>query len=343
MYKIQYTERNNKKANEYETRSLLYLLTMRADSDDISLFFVDCMNDLTGSNDDCTKLWDTQAKGVSSLNPTKIGIALITLFENYITELEFTHHILLIPKLNEGYLVNEDLSSFTFDNFKEEKQSFVINGLQGEYKRRNENTISQLIIDKVGEFINKVTFVVGEDKEKYIKEITLFKNKDSHSVNFYQKIFDEIRDKQTALKNICVEGIEINHPSELLPFKKFLRGNDIKLMVLNRFVGTELFKGSAIPNSYFDEVKNLGNQDRLDLIQDNNERISRTFFNKNNKKYFWLLLENIMHTIAKNQTSDSRIIYEKLDNRLIKANYTMDEQSIIFFISIIKDGINDNN
>ena len=114
-------------------------------------------------------------------------------------------------------------------------------------------------------------------------------------------------------------------------------------MVLNRFVGTELFKGSAIPNSYFDEVKNLENQDRLDLIQDNNAKISRTFFNKNNKKYFWLLLENIMHTIAKNRTSDSRIIYNKLDEGLINANYTMDEQSMIFFISIIKDGINDNN
>jgi hypothetical protein len=70
MYKIQYTERNNKKANDYETRSLLYLLAMHEDSDDISLFFVDCVNDLTGSNDDCSKLWDTQAKGVSSLNPT---------------------------------------------------------------------------------------------------------------------------------------------------------------------------------------------------------------------------------------------------------------------------------
>ncbi len=343
MYKIQFTERNNKKANEYETRSLLYLLSMRDDSDDISIFFVDCINDLTGSNDDCTELWDTQAKGVNSLNPTKIGIALITLFENHISDLEFSHHILLIPKLKEGYLENEELSSFAFDNFKEEKQSYVINGLQGEYKRRNDNAISQLIIDKIDEFINKVTFVVGEKKEKYIKEITLFKNKDSHSENFYKKIFDEIRDKQTALKNICVEGVEIEHPSELLPFKKFLRGNDIKLMVLNRFVGTELFKGSAIPNSYFDEVKNLDNQDRLDLIQDNNAKISRTFFNKNNKKYFWLLLENIMHTIAKNRTSDSRIIYNKLDEGLINANYTMDEKSMIFFISIIKDGINDNN
>jgi hypothetical protein len=343
MYKIQYTERNNKKANEYETRSLLYLLSMRDDSDEISLFFVDCINDLTGSNDDCTKLWDTQAKGVSSLNPTKIGVALITLFENYISELEFTNHILLIPKLNEGYLKNENLLSFTFENFIEAKKAFVINGIKDEYKKRNGNSISQQIIEKVEKFIMKVTFVVGVEKENYIKEIAHFKNKDSHSTAFYQKIFDEIRDKQSALKNICIEGIEISHPLELLSLNKFLRGNEIKLMVLNRFVGTELFKGSAIPNSYFDEVKTLDNQDRLDLIQDNNSKISRTFFNKNNKKYFWLLLENIMLTIAKNKTSESRTIYEKLDVNLINANYTMDEQSTIFFISLIKDGINDAN
>lgn len=340
MYKIQYTERNNKKANDYETRSLLYLLSMREDSDDISLFFVDCVNDLTGSNDNCTELWDTQAKGVSSLNPTKIGIALITLLENYISELEFTHHILLIPKLREGYLINETLLSFDFENFIETKKSFVINGLSCEYEKRNGNSISQSTID---EFIAKITFVIGEEKEAYIKEIIHFKNKDSHSTDFYKRIFNEIRDKQSALKNICVEGIEINHPSELIALNKFLRGSDIKLMVLNRFVGTELFKSSAIPNSYFNEVRNIGNQDRLDLLQENNSKISRTFFNKNNKKNFWLLLENIMITIAKNKDDEARTIYEKLNMSLVNSNYTMDEQSIIFFISIIKDGINDNN
>jgi hypothetical protein len=340
MYKIQYTERNNKKANDYETRSLLYLLAMHEDSDDISLFFVDCVNDLTGSNDDCSKLWDTQAKGVSSLNPTKIGIALITLFENFISELDFTHHILLIPKLKEGYLINEAILSFDFGNFIETKKSFVINGLISEYEKRNGNSISHSIID---DFFDKVTFIVGEEKDAYIKEIIHFKNKDSHTTDFYKRIFNEIRDKQSALKNICIEGIEINHPSELIALNKFLRSSDIKLMVLNRFVGTELFKGSAIPNSYFNEVSNIGNQDRIDLIQENNSKISRTFFNKNNKKNFWLLLENIMITIAKNKEDEARNIYEKLNKSLITSNYTLDEQSIIFFISIIKDGINDNN
>lgn len=343
MYKIQYTEKNNKTANEYETRSLLYLLSMRDDSEDITLFLVDCVNDLTGSNDDCSQLWDTQAKGVKSLNPRKIGVALITLFENYISELNFTNHILLIPKLKEGYLKNEELLKFTLDNFIDEKIIFIHKGLQNEYQKRNKNRISQAIIEKITEFAKKVTFVIGEGKENYIKSIVQFKNMDLHSTDFYHKIFDEIRDKQSGLKNICVEGTNINHPKELLSLNKFLKGNDVKLMVLNRFIGNELFKSNAIPNSYFDEVKTLENQDRLDLLQENNSKITMTFFNKNNKKFFWLLLENILQIIVKNKEDKSRRIFEQLDVKLIKANNTMDEQSIIYFISIIKDGINDAN
>lgn len=342
MYQIQYTERNNKKASEYETRSLLYLLTMRADSEEISLFFIDCLNDLTGSNESCSTLWDTQSKGVNSLNPTKIGESLITLFENYISELEFNFHILLMPKLKEGYLVDESLLTFGFNNFLSEKKTYIIDGLKNEYKRRNNNNISQNIIGNVDQFLQKTVFVIGQEKEKYIQEIVHFKNKDSHSSDFYSSIFDEIRDKQTALKNINIEGVKIQHPSELVAYKKLLKGNDIKLMVLNRFIGTELFK-SDIPIYYLDEIKGMDRQDVKDLIQENNSKISRTFFNKNNKNSFWLLLENIMLVFAKDTNAEIRNIYDQIDKKLLKANYTMDEKSVLFFISLIKSGINVNN
>ena len=38
MYKFLYTERNNEKATEFETKSLLYLLSMREDSNEIDTF-----------------------------------------------------------------------------------------------------------------------------------------------------------------------------------------------------------------------------------------------------------------------------------------------------------------
>lgn len=50
MYKFLYTERNNEKATEFETKSLLYLLSMREDSNEIDTFLIDCFNDVTGTN-----------------------------------------------------------------------------------------------------------------------------------------------------------------------------------------------------------------------------------------------------------------------------------------------------
>ena len=344
MYKIKYTERNNKKASEYETRSLLYLLAMRKDSDEISIFFVDCLNDLTGSSEDCNKLWDTQAKGVSNLNPTKIGEALITLYENHISELDFMHSILLMPKLKDGYLNDENSMQYSFNNFLDNKKQYIINGLKNEYiRRQNIENITFEIEQSINEFLKKVLFVIGNNKETYIREIVQFKDKDSHSISFYSSIFDEIRDKQSALKNQFVEGLQITHPNELIKHEKYLKSNDIKLMVLNRFVGTELFKNNFIPNSYYDEVLGMDSQDRSDLIQENNTRISRTFFNKNNKISFWFLLENILNTINRNQLVDINWIYNNLDSKLINDNYTLDRSSLLFFISIIKDGLDHDN
>lgn len=37
------TEQNNAKANDFETKSLLYLMSFKSDSTDIDSFFVDCL------------------------------------------------------------------------------------------------------------------------------------------------------------------------------------------------------------------------------------------------------------------------------------------------------------
>ena len=117
MYKFCTTERNNAKANECETKAMLYLLSYRKDSDEIDAFLVDCFNDVTGSNNDVTKLWDVQSKNVKSLYPATIGIALITLFQNYVSNIDFAHYILFMPKLKKMYLQDETLPTYTINNF----------------------------------------------------------------------------------------------------------------------------------------------------------------------------------------------------------------------------------
>lgn len=48
MYKFKTTEQTNDKATEFETKSLLYLLTKIKGCSGISLFIIDCFNDVTG-------------------------------------------------------------------------------------------------------------------------------------------------------------------------------------------------------------------------------------------------------------------------------------------------------
>lgn len=48
MYKFKTSEQNNDKATEFETKSLLYLLTKIKGHSGISLFIIDCFNDVTG-------------------------------------------------------------------------------------------------------------------------------------------------------------------------------------------------------------------------------------------------------------------------------------------------------
>ena len=119
MYIFETTEQNNAKANDFETKSLLYLMSFKSDSTDIDSFFVDCFNDITGVSNDLLKLWDVQSKNVASLTPRTIGRHLITLFQNFISPLEFYEYILFIPKLKEDYLNDITLTEFKIDNFKD--------------------------------------------------------------------------------------------------------------------------------------------------------------------------------------------------------------------------------
>ena len=199
MYRFETTEQNNQKANDYETKALLYLLSFRKDSKSIETFAIDCFNDVTGCNKNFTILWDIQSKNVQSLTPKKIGIALITLFCNYEHDFPFEHFILIMPKLKEGYLLNENSGVFQFDNFQNNQKEKIKKGLAEEYFRRKNLNSEE---ERIKEFLEKITFVIGnKSKIEYIKNITKFKTNIMQD-KFFEDIFNEIRDIQTAYKNI---------------------------------------------------------------------------------------------------------------------------------------------
>jgi hypothetical protein len=72
LYTFKNTEITNKKASDFEKKSMLYLLGMRSDSNEIEIIAVDGFNDVTGAKDDFSKLVDVQSNNHSSLLPSKI-------------------------------------------------------------------------------------------------------------------------------------------------------------------------------------------------------------------------------------------------------------------------------
>ncbi len=97
-YILKNTEINNKKASEFETKSLLYLIGFRKDSSEVSLISIDCINDVTGVNENFDKLWDVQAKNHSTISPKRLGKFLFTLFDNHISDINFYEYILFVPR-----------------------------------------------------------------------------------------------------------------------------------------------------------------------------------------------------------------------------------------------------
>lgn len=142
MYKFKISEQNNDKATEFETKSLLYLLTKIKGQSGISLFTIDCFNGVTGVSENYSDSWDIQSKNVASVTPRTVGKALYTLFANYVSDIPFGHFILYLPQLKESYVENISTEVFDISNFKKTKVIDVKAGLIADIERRNDPDIN---------------------------------------------------------------------------------------------------------------------------------------------------------------------------------------------------------
>lgn len=338
MYIFKTTEQNNAKANDFETKSLLYLMSFKSDSIDIETFFVDCFNDITGASCDLLKLWDVQSKNVASLTPKAIGKHLVTLFQNFISSFNFYEYILFIPKLKSNYLNDATLTEFEIDNFKD--MSKIRNGLEEEFKRRESlESLYSIHDSQINDFLEQIYFVTDESsKANYIKNIIQFKSS-VRDDNFFESIFNDVRSKQTELKNISIHNKSVNSVSEVLKLNKHLTKRQLETLVINRIIGVELFKG-RIPNDFIDVIKEKSKSERKDMVQYCNSNLARLIFDKNsNKRLFWQMLENIL-ILSENKED----IYQILDiikqgriPKMINNDYTL-----LYLISMVQEGIEEN-
>lgn len=336
MYTFKNTEINNKKASDFETKSMLYLLGMRSDSHEIEIITVDCFNDVTGANDDFSKLWDVQSKNHSKLPPSKIGESLSTLYDNYVSSISFCDYILFIPKLNRDYLIDDSLNLYNYENINLKQREGIERKLKEKINGNKTGEIPPLFVD----FLSKITFV--EDNKKistYIKRISKFKNTKTVPEEVYDRIFNEIRNVQSSLKNSYIENEKISHASEVLNFNRHITKSVINTLLINRLVGIDIFSFPGVPIPFISFIAGKDEEEIKDLIQECNENLSRAFFDKNGCKEFWNLSEIIIGMIKNSPKGSVSYIYSKLESKIkIKTNYLTPE-TVRYMISLIKTGL----
>lgn len=340
MYTFKNTEINNKKASEFETKALLYLIGVRTDRDEIELITVDCFNDVTGVNEDFSKLWDVQSKNHQSFPPSKIGESLLTLYNNFISDFDFSSYILFVPPLNRDYLIDTTLSSYGYDNINDKQKKGIEKKLCD--KIAVENRGKPPLFD---DFLNHVTFV--EDNKKistYIKSIARFKNKKLISEELYESIFNEIRDVQTGLKNSFIENETIAQPKEVLKYNRHITKREINTLLISRLIGVEIFDISGfIPIPFLPVTSSLDSETVRDLLQVCNENLSRAFFDKNGCRNFWKVSEFIIQYTRENTRDDIYGVYQALLSKIkITTNY-LTKETVLYMISLVKTGIDNEN
>lgn len=339
-YEFKYTERNLERASDFETKTLLFLLGIDQIKYQICFLFIDCFNDISGSDKSCSVLWDYQSKGVSNMTPYKIGESLLTLFENYSSKLNFGKFAIFMPKPKSSYVEDESLLEFGIDNFGQHTKKIRL-GLEAEIRRRNKIvTLSIKELAKISSFLETVIFVIDRgEKQDYIKNLVSFKDKDLKPKEFYSEIFNEVRGVQFNKKLSSIHGHHIHSISDALEFNKHLESKDICVLVVNRLIGVDLFKRPAIPLGFLSEVASLNRNDAADLILECRTKISRALFDKNNKAIFWKFLEKAMIATNNNPSLTPQEIYTNIsDERKIKYGH-LSGQAGIFLISLIQEGL----
>lgn len=336
-YTFKNTEINNKKATDFETKSLLYLIGRRKDSKEVEYITFDCFNDVSGVNKKSDKIWDIQSKNEKSLSPKKIGKYFFTLFDNHTSPFDFTEYIFFCPILKTEYKIDENLNIYGIENIVDKTLTRIKSGLKEEILRVKGKSIDYSI--ELDLFLKKI--IIVEDTEldnEYIKSVTKFKNSEIKSNAFYQSVFQDLRDIQSAKKNTYIENSIIKQIKDVLKFNRHLYTKDIEVLIISRIIGCEVFEYKGIPLYFITVIDSLDFEDKKDTIQECNSNLSRAFFNKNSNHEFWKICEIIIEYLESQDITDVETIFNKLFNKYKFRISYLTPITIKYLIAIIIDG-----
>lgn len=343
-YTVRSSERTRSSGAEYETKALLYLMNLRSDSNEIHYFVVDFFNDLTGMDRFAESLWDVQSKGAKNNSPAAVGKELVKLFKNYLSDIDFKEYILFLGGVSSTVRVDDTLDIFDLSNVNPSALSKLKKGLKKEAEEKTYINDSDVTDSNIDDFLQKVTFVVDNNSpSEYVKAII----KDHPDIipeeRILSAIFNEIRNAQSELKNTVVEGVVIQTTDEVLRYCRHLTNSEIRLLALNRIINRNPVEKNSIPPSFLSIYTSWVPEKQRELLDGCVQTLCRALFNKNAASEFWNLFENIYSLIVANPTYTVQEIYQSLDTQIRNASPDFDAVSLKYFISVVKDGIQNDH
>lgn len=346
VYKITASEKTNERASDTETKALLYLMNFHPCKDDIDFFVIDFFNDVTGTNRFQDEAYDVQAKGRKNITPKQLGRFLVTLFKNYLSDLQFIDYILFVDGISSSALLTkkEEKDVLKIENFTKKAKDSIWEGLKEEANRKSYIPQDLISEDKIQSFLEQVSFVINhKNKADYIRAIMhnerfLINDEDA----YLQRIFNQIRDAQLAKKIPNVEGITINFLSDFRKYNRHLSVNEIKLMVLSRLLNkNSLIDGISVSFVNYLASINQSGLDQTAFINACRDKIFLMVYDKNNSDSYWKLFESIYSIVKSPQNINANIetIFTLLPRERIEAVRHLDRDAVLYFIALVKDAV----
>lgn len=339
-YIVRSTESKRGKASDYETKALLYLMGGRDDSCEIFSFAIDFFNDVTGLSVHANKVWDLQSKGNAAKGPKDIGKELVTLFKNYMSDLDFDFLILFMAGVPDSFRIDNNLNTFGVENIAERALEKVKKGLEEEATKKTYIEDEWINADNITSFLNKVIFVIDDkSKAEYVKSIISLNSRFVPSDEILDGVFNKIRDAQSAKKNTkSVEGETISHFRDVIHYDRTIKAQEIRLMVINTLVNRNIV-GYGTPQFFFPLIQNYDVIEQRKVIEDCQLQISLALFDKANSDSFWDLLSVIVEAVKVHKELGTSEIFSLIaDTNAVKSTL-MDVLSIQYLISVMKEAL----
>lgn len=338
-YTVSSSEKLRKSGADAETKAMLYLMNFHKDSSEMRYFIVDFFNDITGMDRMARKLWDVQSKATKTASAKGIGRELVTLFKNYLSDFSFVDYVIFMGGVPDTFRKDSSINIFDISNVKEKALDSVRKGLIEECEKKEYIENSAITDINIDGFLKVVWFVVdNKQPQDYIREII----KDHPSIippdSKLIGIFNEIRNKQSELKNTNVEGVTINRIDEVLSYGRELKTHEIRLLVLQRILNTDpLSKG--MPLSFMELCSKYPEERREMLLSDCQSAMCRALFNNSLAQAYWALFDSVYTSIIQNPDKNIDFIFDSIPEDILDACTDFDTFSVKYFIAKIKEGV----